>query len=165
MEAKRAFNELSTDSRILIDFIVMKLIKEKVEVVTYGELSASINRNVCKGAYGNLHSARHVVQQEQGVMIVTVPKVGIKLSTDFRGQIDRTVKHINKTTRRVNRTVLTALPNAKLPRAETTAVLAGISCLGALQLLSKPSSVRKIEGKVGESLKELPTAETMKLFE
>jgi threonine dehydrogenase-like Zn-dependent dehydrogenase len=165
MEAKRkGINELHTDTRILINVLESKLVKEGGEMVSYKELSQAIARNVQNGARGLLTTAMKHVEKQNNIVLVSVRNEGIKRTEDLIGLNDATLHHIGKASNKSLRRTLNALPNTKLDPAQTTALYARMSALGAFAVCSKPASLKTIEGRVAETQKELPVTETLKLF-
>ena len=165
MEAKRKpINELHTDTRILINVLESNLVKGGKDTVSYQELSAAIARNVQNGARGLLNTARKHIEQEHGITLVCIKGQGVKKTNDLTGLLDQTTHHISRTSRKSVKRVLNAMPNIELSNTDRTAINARLSQLGAISMFAKPSSTKVIEGKVAELQKELPTAETLRLF-
>ena len=168
MESKvtrKSINELSPESRILIQYLTKHLIEDKQDVVTYQEMSAAIGRNVQTEARGKLNTARKHVETENQITIGTVSRVGVKITGDYEGIADNTLKSIGRKTRRTCKRILN-VKIGDLPDDRKTAVFSRVSTLGAINQFAKPSSVKKIEGKVKElGNVELPVKETVKMFE
>jgi hypothetical protein len=156
----------ATDVRILANFIKVRLIDEKADICTYAEMSAAIGgRNVQNGAYLTMMKARRAVEKDCRVLIDTVTNEGIVLHSDYAGAADKTMKHINRTAKKESRRIVNALPE-NLPNDQAIGIFSRISALGALAVCSTRSAIKKLEGKMEETgAKELPTAETLRLFE
>lgn len=167
MEAKRrAFNEMSADTRILINTLELKLIKEQQEFISYEELSAAIGRDVRDGGRNLLQTARRHVESEADIMLTTVCRKGIKRSKEYAGQLRASRKHIGKVARKQEKRVMRAVA------ADTTIDISTLAEIGAERtimemhrLFAKDSSYKKLESSIrANQNRELPTAETLKLF-
>lgn len=154
------------DVRILANFIKVKLIDEKAAKCSYGELSAALGgRDIQYGDRSILDRARKSVEKEHGVYIGTIYTEGIALVDDLSGAADRTIRHISRASKRASRRILNAV-NDDIPKAAQVGIFARISTLGALSIFTRQKSIKKIEGRIIETgQKELPTAETLRLFE
>lgn len=167
MEAKRkAINELHTDTRILTNLLTVRLVKENAEILTYEELSASIGRDVRDGARGLLGTARKHVEQDSGIALVTVRNIGLKKTKDYSGMMDVSMTGIRRRAARITRRVLGAVATDRLDSEQQTKVSSRLSILGVIGLFTRRKGLNRLEAKVREiGNKELPTAETLRLFE
>lgn len=167
MEAtKRAINELSTDARVLINFITAEMVNGGKEFLSYVDLSTAIGRDVRKDGYGTLNTAKKYVEKEHSILIETVTKEGIKRSADYSGTLDRTRKHIKKAAKRSLRRVLaSSIKDTAMSNTDRINVNTQASLLGAVMMFTDNKSVKKLEGSVlANQSKELPTADTIKEF-
>jgi len=162
----KAINELSTDTRILINKLTTAFMKDKQDFISYGELSAAIGRDVQNGARCLLATARKHVQKECGVLIRPVIKEGLKLTGDLIGEIDRTSHSIGKKAKRTMSECVNASKDKPLTNEETIGLNARMSQLGAIVLFTKPKASRRLEEAIKNMTtpSEIPTAETLKLF-
>ena len=154
--------ELSTDARILFNKLETVLTKEKKDFVSYKELSESINRNVQKSGNGVLRTARkHFSEEHPDIMLETVRNEGIKVSEDYEGHLDKSLKHIRKSSRKTTKIISRAIPSDKL----TTAIVAKMGIHEVFQIMSKTKIPQKLLDTIeAKQLKELSTAETLKMF-
>ena len=166
MGAKRkAINELHTDTRILMNMLTMKLVKEDADIVTYEELSKAIGRDIRNGARGLLATARKHVEQDNGIALVVVRDAGIKKTRDYPGMMDESMTGIRRRAARMTRRILGAVASDTLDDDQQNKVSSRLSMLGVIGLFTRRKSVNRIEAKVREiGNKELPTAETLRLF-
>ncbi len=163
---RRSINEISTDARILINVLEKRMIKEGDEFVSYEDLSKAIGRDVRNGARGILQTARRHIQGDHGVIIRSVRGEGIKKTSDYAGVMDSTSKGISRKAKRTMKEVVNAVAGKELSNEQQIGVNARLSQLGAIMLFSKPKATKKLESAVTQNANnELPTAETLKLFE
>jgi hypothetical protein len=164
----KTIGEMSTDSRILANKLKVELIDGKKDVCTYEELSAAIGRDVrTKNGIGLLRTARKSLQRDQGIVLVAVNSVGISIEKDFGGFLEGHRRHVQTTTRRKLRDVSHAIVTSPdtMSNDQKLQTMTNMSLLGAVVQMTKPSSQKKLEAKVSEcGVKELPTAETLRLF-
>jgi hypothetical protein len=76
---KKTIPEVSEETKILVS--VLREAKTG-ETVSYKKLSAAINRDVQREAYGLLSSARKIVQREDRTVFVPVLNEGLRNATD-----------------------------------------------------------------------------------
>ena len=166
MEAKRKDQfELAADTRILINVIEKGLIKEKKEMLTYAEMSAAIGRDVQNESRGNLETARKHVAKNNRVITATIRNVGIRLTENFSGVLSFTAKKMRDCKRRDCKLVQNAIIDKELPPEERVELMAQFSRLECAGLFIKSKiSQRLLECIKERGPKELPTAETLKLF-
>lgn len=166
MEAKRrSINEMHTDTRILINYMETKMIKERQVFVSYADLSAAIGRDIRNGSRGLLNTARKHIETEHKVLLEAVRNEGVKCTTDYVGKADQQIKHVGKTTRRELKRIVNATTDEDLSNGERIKLNARLSQLGAFAVMAKPSATHRLESSVEQNMtKELPTAETFKLF-
>lgn len=168
MEAtqRRTIGEMSNDARLLYNYIVKRIIKEKVDAISYGDLSAVIGgRDVQGPARGLLQTARKNVEREYHLYLETIRGEGIKRSLQVAGLLDATGRHIGRVTRRSIRRAVDVVAHQKLPQSEQANIAARLSALGVIELFSRKETTRRLEGQVdAQKPSELPTAETLRLF-
>lgn len=162
-KAKRlSINELHTTTRVLINFLEMRLIKDGAEMVSYKELTAAIGGPI-QEARGYLNTARRAVEDKHNILLETVFGSGIKKSGDLSGTLDRSLKHIRRAARRTNSRVLNAVTDT-MDNAVKTEIFSKTSAMGAIQMFTQPKAIKQIQGVVQTKLGELAVAETLKLF-
>jgi len=156
-----------SDMRILSNLIEVKLIKEKQEICTYADMSIALGGRDVQGKYHNLlERARKDVEKQHRVYIGTVNKQGVTLISDLMGAADKSLCHIRKTAKRSTTRILNACNEEKMHPLEKTGLFARISALSALALFTKSGGIKKIETALtATGQKELPTADTLRLFE
>jgi len=161
-EAKRRGPfELSSDARILYNVLEKAFIKEGKTLVTYTELSAAIQRDVQKEARGLLGTARRLIENQHKVLLEAVMNTGIQKSEETEGAMDRGHAHIHRTSRKLIKRV----GNAMNGKPVTASLGAKFSTMNAITLFSGPKAPQKlIETLEQRKLKELSTAETLRLF-
>ena len=165
--SRKPLNEMHSDTRILINVLESQMIRGDKEVVTYIELSKAIGRDVRLNAMGLLGTARKAIERDYHVTLETIPTIGVKKTTDYPGILDHTNQHIGRQARRnINRVVNAIADGKELNNGQALAINSRLSLLGAIALFTKRNSIKKLETKVAENMnKELPIAETLRLFE
>ena len=146
-------------------------IQEKLEpcefnvVVAYDELNRLIGRNVQKEARGNLNTAIYRLLRDKRIRFETIRNVGVRRIGDAAivdaGQAG--VQKIQRTSRRELDKIGCA-NFEKLSDGKKKEHLALSASLGATNLLSKPSSIKRIEGKATQTQETIPMADTLALF-
>lgn len=166
MDAKRKDQfELAADTRILINAIEKALIKEERERLSYKEMSAAIGRNVQAESRGNLKTARKHVQRDNHVIISTIRNEGICLTVNFNGVLSFTAKKMRDCKRRDCKLVQNAIVDKELSPEDGAELMAQFSRLECAELFTKSKIPKKLIDYIKErGAKELPTAETLKLF-
>ena len=166
MEAKRKNQfELAGDTKILINVIEKVLIKDAMEMISYSEMSAAIGRDVQGESRGLLKTARKHVDRNNRVMTVTIRNEGIGLSVNYNGALTEASTRIRKCKRKYCKLVQNAIADKELPPEETVELNARFSALECTELFNKPNMPKKLlEYIKDKGQKELPTAETLKLF-
>lgn len=163
---RRTIGEMSADARILYDFIIKRLLKDKVDSIGYAELSAAIGgRDVRGDAHGILATARRNVEKDHEMLIETVRGEGIRQSRAVSGVLEQTVKHIGRVSRRASSRVVNAASHQEMTEQERVQVGVQLSVLGVIMQCSRAKAQKVLEAKVrANQAKELPTAETLRLF-
>ena len=91
---------------------------------------------------------------------------GIKLTNDYSGILGGALQRVSRMTKRASKRVTRAMEyDGNIPNDKLIAVNSRLSLLGAVTMMSKPSAIKRIESRVTETTKELPTAETLRMFE
>ena len=166
---RKTIGEMSGDTRILINYITKRMIKDGEESISYADLCSAIGgRDVQNDARGILATARKHVEDENNILIETVSTVGIKKSKQYVGVLAFATKQVRRLSGKAVRRVAHAVADkyADLSNEEKIGIGAYMSGLAAIRLCGEAKNIRKIEGRLKEtSTKELPTAETLRLFE
>jgi hypothetical protein len=162
----RAICEMHTDTRILRNLLEVALVKEGRTEVSYEELSAGISRNVQKEARGLLATARKHIEREHGLLLEPIFGVGLKVTNDYAGVVAKQTSHFRRISNRTIKRVLNATTGKDLDPEQRRRMLAGVSVLGAIRLCAQPKSTKKLNEYLSatDKQKELPTAETLRLF-
>ena len=158
--------ELHADTRILIHVLHKAYIDEGRDFVPYGELNRAIGgRNVQTEAKGLLETARHHVEKEDRIKIVTIRNEGMKVTLDYSGCLKYTRDRVRRALRRESRTIINAMDNKQLPPEQRQEIMAELSLSGAVQLMTAPKMPGRLLEKVKDNAENLlPTAETLRLF-
>lgn len=156
--------QLSVDSQILRDRILEY--KDKPgELIPYSDLSELIGRDVQGPARGLLKTARRLLQREYQVLLDVKPNEGLFVLSE--GQKARTWRRsADKIRRETKRAVdrLVTVDHSKLNREELTEALTGQSFAGAIALASSPQRSKRIQQRVQETTKALPSSVTLGLM-
>jgi len=162
---KKGIAELSTDTRILIQQIESRLVDKQVETLTYDELSKAIGRDI-KQADHLLRTARRHAEKNNNVLIDVVIGVGLKLTDDYSGNLQRATEGIRRRSKRqLVRTIRALSADENVGTSELTEINTRVSVLGVINEFTRPKTIKKIREKVqANSSKEIPTAETLQLF-
>jgi hypothetical protein len=165
-EKKRGIAEQLGDTKILINCLEKLLMKDKKEIATYEELSAAISRDVQVKYRHLLQSARKAFEEANKVTTDTVMNTGVKLTNDYTGILNGTLRRVGKMTKKASRRVVRAMEyDGNIPNDKLIEVNSRLSLLAPIAMMTKPSAVKRIQARVSLTTKELPTAETLKLFE
>ncbi len=167
-DAKRkTIGEMSADTRILINYVTKRMVKDGEMFISYAELNAAIGgRNVQAEAHGILATARQNVERDCCIVIETVRTEGITLSTKYTGVLAFAAKQARRLVTKASRRVVNAIDEAELSNEERISIGAYLSGLAAIRLCGATKNIRKLEGRLKETTAlELPTAETLRLFE
>jgi len=157
--------EMSTDTRILINILEKVLIKEANRSISYAELSSAIGRDVQGNARGLLKTARKHVEKENHIIIDTVRNEGLEVSERYSGVLEKETTGIRRRSSRTRRRVLNAIIDKELAKEESKQIMARLSVMGVVELCTKPKLPKKLCDYMDtDGPKELPTAETLKLF-
>ena len=154
--------ELSVDAQVL----ARRLETAKPgEVISYGELSSLIKRDVQREAASCLTSARRVVQREHRAVFAAVIKTGLK-RLDSVGIVGSGEAGISKMHRQARRTarILSCAEYEGLTNSEKIRFNTAASLLGAMELATKPARIKALSAAVESAADKLPTASVLQLF-
>lgn len=161
-QPKRSIAEVSLETRLVID----RLGKAKPdEVVSYTELSALVGRDIRYAGRVNLDTARRYWERE-GRCFGVVRTVGVKWLPDVElpGEGPRAATRMRRIARRALRKLTCFESFDELPVDAQRQVIAYQSTFGAVELVTKVSSTKKLEAKIGETMECLPATKTLSLF-
>ena len=159
---RKGIFELSTDTRILINVLERVFIQDRLPMVTYDELNKAIGRNVQEEARHLLQTARKHVQADHKILLDTVRKEGVRITNDYEGALDSVRIRAGRMIKRRAREV----GNAIAEKSISAMIAAKISIIGAMELMSRSHVPKKLIQTIEErKLRELSTAETLKLFQ
>lgn len=153
--------QMSADARLLL----ARLEKASVgEVITYEDLSATISRPV-DGAYGPLRTALRRMLRDKDAVFGCVVGKGFKRLSDAE-IIDEGVQAMDQIRRRAQKSVERQMKAdfTKLDRERQARFSAQVSVMGTIAFMSKASNVAKIAEGTTPDRKELPIAETLRMF-
>ena len=155
--------ELSLETQQLIDRFLKLAVDE---LVTYGELTELIGRNVRGSARGLCRTAIHRIQRDYGILIECEAKVGFKRIEGAKAVAAGGVyvPRIHRASRRAIRKLSCVGDMSKLSEAERTKFNATASHLGALQLATTEKVAKKIEAAVSKVNEKLAIEQTLALF-
>lgn len=162
-DEKQTIQEMSIDTRTLIEALEKIKVGEKI---SYKALSETINRDVQESAKGNLRTARRSVRRDKKIHFGTIISFGL-VRSDTHGVIAASAQRA----KRINSQARESIKDLYCADMETATddqkvkVCAAQSFAGALYLASKVSAIKKIEKAMDNRPRELPTAETLKLFQ
>ncbi|MHA1962750.1 MAG: hypothetical protein ACW99U_21385 [Candidatus Thorarchaeota archaeon] len=143
---RKSIPELSVDTQVLIRRLAKVGIDETIE---YKELSAEIRRDVQQEARGNLFTARHRLQVDEGMVFGAVFGVGLKRLDDTgilqTGMSD--VKRIRNVSVRAGKRLSIVDPES-LNDADQREHLLLLSQFGVLAHVGKERTQRKLAEKI-----------------
>ncbi len=168
MEAKRkTIGEMSADTRILINYITKRIVKDGEKFISYADLNVAIGgRNVQAEARGILGTARKNIEQDCHIVIETVNTEGIALSKKYAGILAFAAKQAGRLAKKASCRVVNAIDDSELSNEDRVGIGAYLSGLAAIRLCGATKNIRKLESRLKQTTTlELPTAETLRLFE
>ena len=162
MENGKTMFELSIDTRALYDLLLQI---EPEQIVHYTTMRDILGRQV-DGADSNLQSALRRVQHLDGIVFGNVRGVGYKRLNDI--EIVQTSEHeitaIRRRTKKAAQRITLVGDFDSLPNSEKIQHNTFLSLFGALNAMTKPKQVRKLENAVATASKELPFGRTLEVF-
>jgi hypothetical protein len=138
------------------------------ETITYDELAALIGRDVRPESpdYSKLHRARRRALVEDRIVTDAVARVGVK-RLDDAGIVNSqsgAIKHVRRTLHTEQLKLTSVADWNKLSAADKTRHNTAIAFTGVLMHLSEPRRIKALEGKVNDSMKNLPTAKALEML-
>lgn len=154
--------QISVDSRLIYE----RLSKVEIdEVITYDELNKVIGRDVQKGAYSCLVTAKKMAERYDRKVFGTIVKIGIKRLTgnDVVDTGDGKITHMRRTAARGIRQLAT-VDYEVLDEKHKTKHNVTLSTMGCLQMMLKPGKLKGIEEEVKSKSSPLSLAQTLEIF-
>lgn len=162
---KKSVGQISIDAQTLIQRLEQQADMNDYSIIPYRDLSELIGREVQNGARGILETAKRHLLRERQELFVTVRGVGIVLADNDRviAQVKRRNKSACSSSRRAAKESMAA--HIETMSSDQRQQFLGAQSLAAtVELMSKPSSVKRIEASVGESISALPTGKVLEFF-
>lgn len=147
--------------------VVKKLEQASVgESVSYADLSLCVGGNIQNKKRYHLDSARRILLNDKQIVFGVLPGEGLKRLNDNEIVLEscRSLNRIKRATRTGARKMGCVDNYDNLPVELKQRHNSTLSVLGAIQLFTKPSNVKKIDSAVSESNGPLMIGETMGLF-
>lgn len=162
MENGKTLFELSIDTRTLYDLLAKA---DHNQTVTYTEMTDLLGRHV-EGGDPNLQSALRRVENLDGIVFGNVLGVGYKRLSDIEivQTSEREITAIRRRAKRAGRRVTRIADFDSLPNEVKVRHNAALSLFGALNIMTKPKQVKKLESAVAAAAKELPLGRTLEVF-
>lgn len=162
---QRSFPNASIETKMLVEFFVARHKAGEGETITYSEMEKQIGRD-CRPSsqgYRYLSSARRILLRDHGVLLDAEAKVGVHICTNEEKMLvsGRDMSRARRAVRR-SRQKLTAVEYDRLDDSKKKEWNARMSIVGALELMSGPKVVGKIERVITDHA--LPSAATLALF-
>jgi len=154
--------QLSADARFLYQHL--KTIRVG-SVVSYADLSAVIGRDVA-GDSTALQRAIRICLREDNIVFANIRGEGYKRLNDAE-IVDTgadTIARIRRTSKRGVQKMLAVQKFDDLPNDKKLQHSARVSVLASLVDATTSKQMKKVEGAIGEAAKQLPVAETLRLF-
>ncbi|RWK61829.1 MAG: hypothetical protein EOR85_12820 [Mesorhizobium sp.] len=153
--------QMSADARLLMQVLQKAAIGD---TVTYERLTAAISRPVA-GGYGPLVTALRRLLRDHDMVFAVVHKVGLKRLNDseivaegasaadsIRRKAARSIERQNKA------------DFSKLNREEQARFSAQTAIMATVAMMTRQTSISRIENRVASGIKQLPIADTLKMF-
>lgn len=162
LEEKQPLFQKSADTRLLEALLSQA---EPGQTVTYDEMSATIRRDVRKHASSALYSARRSLLNEKKMVFEAVRGVGMMRLDDSRvvASMESDRKRIQKAAGRSERKA-NAVVFENLSGPDKTKLLAASAQMGAIAMMSKKTTTKKIESKVVGTAQSIPIGEVLGMF-
>jgi hypothetical protein len=160
---KRTVGILSVDTQALVD----KLMEIEVGgAISYKELSELVGRDVQDKHRYLLASARRRLERSERIVFDVLKGEGLVRigDDDIAMGSTRTVGRIHRAALRGRRRLAAGDYNAMSRRAQTVHNT-NLSVLGVMEHFTRPSQVKKLEGKIESGGKSLPLQKTLAIFQ
>lgn len=162
MENGKTLFEMSIDTRALYDLLLKA---DPGQTVTFVEMTNLLGRDVA-GVFPNLQSALRRVENLDGIVFGNVRGIGYKRLNDIEiiQTSEREIVAIRRRARKAGRRVTKIENFDALPNEEKIRHNMSLSLFGAINSMTKPKQVRKLEEAVSSAAKELPIGRTLEVF-
>lgn len=159
----RSIPNIALETKTLVDFLKAK---PEGTTIPYAELNELIGRptEVGGSGHGYLSSARRILLRDHGILVDAEPKIGIRVCTNDE-KIIVAGRDVSRARRAVKRSgqKLRSVEYARLDDGQKRNWNARMSMVGALELLSAPKAVERVEKIITDHA--LPSARTLELFQ
>jgi len=162
---KKSVGQISIDAQTLIHRLEEQVDQHNYSLIPYAELSALIGREVQNGARGILETAKRSLLRERQKLFVTVRGEGVRMADNdgVIAQVKRRNKSACNSSRRAAKESMAAnMTSMSDPQRQQ--FLGAQSLAGAILLMTRPSSIKKIEASIGDSLSAIPTGKVLEFF-
>lgn len=176
-QTKRSIFEISVEARLLYARLKEVSIGE---VVLYTELAAIggrpmetdedtgklIDRRFPLELYGALSTARRRAQKDDGIILDAVYGEGLKRLNDHEivGTSQRYIDGTRRASRRASKRLACVANFDDLPAESKVQHNTFMSLFGALAVITRAKSVKKLEGHVQQAHEQLPLVKTLEAF-
>lgn len=159
----RKIPEASIDTKLLYQRLsTMK----PGDFISYGDLTDIIGRDVQTIAYGNMKSARDMVQREHKKTFGVVRDEGLKCLEDNEiiNTMQPAIEHVRRFSRKALKRIGCIADMAALKNEQRITMNTHVSVIGAFAIMAKPSSIKRVEAKVTETNQQIAFAKTLDAF-
>lgn len=143
--------KLSADTQ----FILQRLINGGVEDdnIPYCDLNALIQRDVQKGARGNLRSARKIAQQDYGFVFICVPDWGLKRLVNSDIPVMSNANRLKRIKGQVNnwQAELSCVDYDRLNKTARSEYNLGLTLAGTMAVISSQKPIDELKKVVANS--------------
>jgi|6_EtaG_2_1085325.scaffolds.fasta_scaffold00659_14 hypothetical protein len=176
-ETKHSIFEISVEARLLYARLKEVSIGE---VILYTELAAIggrpmktdedtgklIDRRFPLELYGALSTARRRAQKDDGIILDAVYGEGLKRLNDHEivGTSQRYIDGTRRASRRASKRLACVADFDSLPAEDKVHHNTFMSLFGALAVITRAKSVKKLEGHVQQAHEQLPLVKTLEAF-
>lgn len=153
--------QISADARLLIGHMQNATVGQQF---SYDELSKVVSREV-SGAFAPLHTALRRLLRDHDMVFGTIRGVGLK-RLDDKGIVDEGTSSADRIRRRAKRSFerMNKADFAALPREYQARFSAHASIMATIAHLTTGSQVSRLERDMPAGKRELPVAETLRMF-
>ncbi len=159
--------QMCPETRQLIGYILNRLKEDPDGVVTWEEMEKAVGLHGKRARLrGYCKTARDHILNDESILTVPERGVGIRRTKKYDIYAGNVRQHVNRVTRRAGRAVPRAMEgDPDIPNDMILRTNVNLSVLGALELCSKPQTVKKIEQGITEQNKgRLIVGDVLKMF-
>ena len=159
----KAIREATADARLLYQRLAEMNIGD---TITYEELSKVVSADVQTKARGYLDTARRMAERENEKVFGVIHNTGLKCltSSEIINTAAFSIGHIHRTTNRTIRKIGCISDLDKLPNEEKIRLNTYASAIGAMSVMTKGNSIKKLCASVTATQEQLPYAKTLDAF-